>query len=173
MHDFFTELDSDLRSIDSPKHGVSPENTKPVFTEPDRGQAPSVIPTPPLPQKIRRPEREKDIRIPNAAMHHVLNMRSQMMASGVVVIVFRVDEKSKTLLGHLKLETRGFAFVEEVREFHKIIIKRARASYEDTLKDVPDIEEKDLMKIIRRDLEIFLENTIKRSPVIIPMIISI
>lgn len=77
------------------------------------------------------------------------------------------------LLGHLKLETRGLVYLDEVREVHKMIIKRARASYEDTLKDIPDIEEKDLIKIIRRDLETFLLHKIERNPMIIPMIISI
>lgn len=91
----------------------------------------------------------------------------------MVVIVFKADEKTKTLLGHLKLETRGFVFSEEVREMHKLIIKKARASYEDTTKDVPDIEEKDLIKIIRRDLEIFILAKIERNPVIIPMILYI
>lgn len=90
-----------------------------------------------------------------------------------MVVVFRVDEKTKTLLGHLKLETRGFVFLDEVREIHKMVIKKARASYEDTVKDIPDIEEKDLLKIIRRDLEIFLQNTINRTPVIIPIIIAV
>ena len=65
------------------------------------------------------------------------------------------------LLGHLKLETRGLVYLDEVREVHKMIIKRARASYEDTLKDIPDIEEKDLIKIIRRDLETFLLHKIE------------
>lgn len=87
--------------------------------------------------------------------------------------MFKADEKTGMLLGHLKLETRGLVYLDEVREVHKMIIKRARASYEDTLKDIPDIEEKDLIKIIRRDLEMFLLHKIERNPMIIPMIISI
>ena len=77
------------------------------------------------------------------------------------------------LLGHLKIETRGLLYVDEVRTVHKMIIKKARASYEDTVKDVPDIEEKDLIKIIRRDLEIFLQYRIERNPVIIPIIVYV
>lgn len=100
-------------------------------------------------------------------------MRTQMMTAGVVTIVFKADEKTQALLGHLKLETRGFVYMEEVREIHKMIIKKARASYEDTLKDIPDIEEKDLLKIIRRDMEIFLTSKIGRNPVIIPIIIYV
>jgi mRNA degradation ribonuclease J1/J2 len=54
-----------------------------------------------------------------------------------------------------------------------MIIKKARASYEDTMKDIPDIEEKDLIKIIRRDMEIFLQYRIERNPVIIPIIMYV
>jgi len=34
-----------------------------------------------------------------------------------------------------------------------MIIKKSKDVYENTIKDVPDIEEKDLLKIIRTDLE--------------------
>jgi mRNA degradation ribonuclease J1/J2 len=104
---------------------------------------------------------------------HVTDARMQMMQSGVVTLVFKADEKTKTLLGHLKLETRGLVYLDEVREVHKMIIKKARASYEDTMKDIPDIEEKDLIKIIRRDMEIFLQYRIERNPVIIPIIMYV
>ena len=107
------------------------------------------------------------------ATSHVIEARAQMMKSGVVTIVFKADEKTKTLLGHLKLETRGLVYLDEVREAHKMIIKKARASYEDTVKDVPDIEEKDLIKIIRRDLEAFLLYRMERNPLIIPMILYV
>ena len=91
----------------------------------------------------------------------------------MVVIVFRADEKTRTLLGHLKLETRGFVHPDEVREIHKLIIKKARASYEETVRDISDIEEKELIKIIRHDLEAFLLYKIKRNPVIIPIVICV
>jgi hypothetical protein len=34
-----------------------------------------------------------------------------------------------------------------------MIIKKAKDIYDNTIKDVPDIEEKDLLKLIRSDLE--------------------
>lgn len=102
-----------------------------------------------------------------------MDARSQMMKSGVVTMVYKIDEKTRALLGHLKLETRGLVYLDEVREAHKIIIKKARTSYEETLKDIPDIEEKDLLKIIRRDMEIFLETRMARNPVIIPIFIYV
>jgi mRNA degradation ribonuclease J1/J2 len=38
------------------------------------------------------------------------------------------------------------------------------------VKDIPDIEEKDFLKIIRTDLETFLSRRIDRTPMIIPII---
>lgn len=171
MNDFFTELDSDLGIKKTPDVRIEPKETVPSLPKAPHevAKAPSSLPRErQLPKKTVVYPKQSD-----TPSNHVMDMRSQMMKSGVVVVVFKADEKTKTLLGHLKLETRGFVFLEEVREMHKVIIKKARASYEDTVKDVPDIEEKDLIKIIRRDLEIFLLAKIERNPVIIPMILYI
>jgi len=54
-----------------------------------------------------------------------------------------------------------------------MIIKKTRVIFENTVKDVPDMEEKDLLKIIRTDLESFLIKRIDRSPMIIPMITEV
>jgi mRNA degradation ribonuclease J1/J2 len=56
---------------------------------------------------------------------------------------------------------------------HKIIIKKAKSIYENTVKDVPEIEEKDLVKIIKTDLESFLSHKIDRNPMIIPIIMEV
>ena len=104
---------------------------------------------------------------------HVIKAREKMMNSGVLVVQFKVDKKSKAILGHVKLETRGLVYVDEVRYIHRIIIKKAREVYENTLKDIPDIEEKDLVKILRTDLETFLLKKVDREPMIIPMIMEV
>jgi len=104
---------------------------------------------------------------------HVLGAREQMMNSGVLVLMYKVDKKSKAIIWHIKLETRGLVYVDEVRYIHRIIIKKSRETYENTVKDVPDMEEKDLLKIIRTDLENFLLKRIDRQPMIIPMITEV
>jgi len=104
---------------------------------------------------------------------HVLWAREQMMNAWVLVLMYKVDKKSKAIIWHIKLETRGLVYVEEVRYIHRIIIKKAREAYENTVKDVPDMEEKDLLKIIRTDLENFLLKRIDRQPMIIPMITEV
>lgn len=107
------------------------------------------------------------------ATSHVIKAREKMMNSGVLVLMYKVDAKSKAILGHIKLETRGLVYLEEVRHIHRMIIKKARDVYENTVKDVPDIEEKDLVRIIRTDLEAFLLQRIDREPMIIPMIFEV
>ncbi|MCH2188506.1 ribonuclease J [Candidatus Gracilibacteria bacterium] len=107
------------------------------------------------------------------ATSHVIKAREKMMDAGVVVIGYKVDKKTKAIMGHIKLETRGLVYIDEVRHIHRMIIKKARDVYEHTVKDVPDIEEKDLFKIIRDDMESFLLKRLDRSPMIIPMVIEV
>ncbi|EKD66822.1 MAG: hypothetical protein ACD_49C00009G0047 [uncultured bacterium (gcode 4)] len=106
------------------------------------------------------------------ATSHVIAARAQMMRSGVVVIIFKVDEKTKALLGPLKIETRWLVYLDEVREVHRMIIKKARTSFETTVKDIPDIEDKELNKIVKKDVESFLSYKIEREPMVIPVIIN-
>jgi ribonuclease J len=104
---------------------------------------------------------------------HVIKAREKMMNAGVLVVVFKIDKKTKAVLGHIKLETRGLVYLDEVRGIHRMIIKKARDIYENTIKDVPDMEEKDLIKIIRTDLEKFLLQKLDREPMIVPMIMEV
>ncbi len=104
---------------------------------------------------------------------HVIKAREKMMNSWVLVINYKVDKNSKAILGHIKLETRWLVHIDEVRVVHRMIIKKAREVYENTIKDVPDIEEKDLLKIIKTDLEQFLLKKTDREPMVIPMITEV
>ncbi|MDD2487314.1 MAG: ribonuclease J [Candidatus Gracilibacteria bacterium] len=107
------------------------------------------------------------------ATSHVIDARAQMMKSGAVIIVFKADERTKNILGPLKIETRGLVYLDEVREVHRMIIKKARTSFETTVKDIPDIEEKELIKIIKKDVESYLSYKIEREPMVIPIVIYV
>jgi ribonuclease J len=104
---------------------------------------------------------------------HVIKAREKMMNAWVLVLTYKVDKKTKAILGHIKLETRGLVYLDEVRGIHRMIIKKSKDIYENTVKDVPDMEEKDLIKIIRTDLEKFLLQRLDREPMIIPMIMEV
>ena len=107
------------------------------------------------------------------ANSHVIKAREKMMNSWVLVISFKVDKKTKAILGHIKLETRGLVYLDEVRFIHRMIIKKSKEVFENTVKDVPDMDEKDLVKILRTDLEKFLLHKLDREPMIIPMITEV
>lgn len=107
------------------------------------------------------------------ANSHVIKAREKMMNSWVLVLSFKIDKKTKAILGHMKLESRGLVYLDEVRSVHRLITKKAKDIYENTVKDVPDMEEKDLLKIVRTDLEKFLLHKLDREPMIIPMIIEV
>jgi mRNA degradation ribonuclease J1/J2 len=107
------------------------------------------------------------------ATSHVIKAREKMMNSWVLVILYRVDKKTKAIIWNLKLETRGLVYLEEVRQIHRIIIRKSKEVYENTIKDIPDIDEKDLLRIIRDDLEKFLLQKIDRDPMIIPIVTEI
>ena len=107
------------------------------------------------------------------AKSHVVQARDKMMNSWVLVVLFKVDKKSKAILGHIKLETRGLVYLEEVRYIHRIIIKKSKEVYEATVKDIPDIDQKDLVKVLRTDLERFIQKRTDREPMVIPMIMEV
>lgn len=107
------------------------------------------------------------------AWSHVLKAREKMMEAWVLVVTYKADKKSRSLIGHIKLETRGLVHTDEVKDAHRNFIKKSKEIYENTIKDVPDISEKDLLKIIRTDLEMFTLKKLDREPMVIPIIIEV
>jgi ribonuclease J len=109
----------------------------------------------------------------SVASSHVLKAREKMMEAWVLVVNFKVDKKTRAIIGHIKIETRGLVYLDEVQHTHRWLIRKSREIYENTIKDVPDIEEKELLKIIKTDLEAYLTKKLDREPMIIPMITSV
>jgi ribonuclease J len=104
---------------------------------------------------------------------HVIIARHKMKESWVLVINYKVDKKTRAILWHVRLETRGLVYVDEVREVHRDILKKVKRIYENTIGDIPDIEEKELLKIIKIDLEKYMFYRLDREPMIIPMITTV
>jgi len=104
---------------------------------------------------------------------HVMDARDKMKNAWVLVLNFKVDKKTKAIIGYIKLETRGLVYLDEVRQVHRMIVKKSKDIFENTIKDVPDMEEKDLLKILKTDLESFLLKRIDRAPMIIPVITEV
>jgi ribonuclease J len=109
----------------------------------------------------------------SVAWSHVIKAREKMMEAWILVISYKVDRKSRALVGHVKLETRGLVYLDEVKDTHRNLIKKSKEIYENTIKDVPDMLEKDLLKIIRTDLEMFVSKKLDREPMIIAMLTEV
>ncbi len=105
------------------------------------------------------------------ANSHVIKAREKMMDSWVLVIIYKIDSNTKEILWNIKIESRWLVYLDEVKLVHKMVFKKSKDVYENTILDVPDIEEKDLVKIIKTDLENLLLQKIERQPMIIPIII--
>ena len=93
-----------------------------------------------------------------------------MSEGGIVVVLYIADSQTKSVLFSPRIESRGFFLPHEVREGHKFLLHLARSRYEETLRDVPDIETKDLEKIIKHDIEKAISEKYARSTIIIPLI---
>jgi len=107
------------------------------------------------------------------AWSHVITARHKMKEAWVLVINYRVDKKTRALMGHVRLETRGLVYIDEVRDVHRDILRKVKQIYENTIRDIPDIEEKELLKIVRTDLEKYMYYRLDREPMIIPMITQV
>lgn len=87
------------------------------------------------------------------------------------MLVFLAESSRRTLVQAPRIESRGFFLPHEIREGHKFLVSEARRSYEETLKDVPDIETRDLEKIVKKDIEKAVGERFSRAPLIITTII--
>lgn len=72
---------------------------------------------------------------------------------------FKVDTKTKELVGNIQIESRGFVLFFRSEKIHTQIVGFARAKYNDNLKKRMDI--KDNLKAIRDDLVNILQKLLE------------
>ena len=94
-----------------------------------------------------------------------------MSQDGVVALIFKIDTKTRELVGNLQIESRGFVYSSEVKTIHTQIVELARAEYNKNLKKKMEI--KDNLRNIKDLLETEIEKIIGRVPMIIPMYVYI
>lgn len=102
---------------------------------------------------------------------YVIKAREIMAGDGVLNLIFKVDTKSKQLVGNIQIESRGFVYSSEVKEIHTKIVEFARAKYNENLKKNKDV--KFNLKMIKESLGEFLTKVIDRVPMIIPSFVYI
>ena len=102
---------------------------------------------------------------------YVMKARNIMAESGVVGLIFKVDTKTKELVGNIQIESRGFVYSSEVKKIHTQIVEFARAKYRDNSKRKMEI--KDNLKSIREDLGEYITKIIGRIPMLMLMYVYI
>jgi len=81
---------------------------------------------------------------------YVVKARHIMAESGIVSLLFKIDTKSKELVGNIQIESRGFVYSSEVKDIHTKIVEFARAKYNENSRRKMDIRLN--LKQIKNDL---------------------
>lgn len=102
---------------------------------------------------------------------YVIKARHIMAQNWIVSLIFKIDTKTKELVGNIQIESRGFVYSSEVKEIHTQIVEFARAKYNDNVKKHMDI--KNNLKQIKEDLWEYITKIIGRVPMIMPMFVYI
>ena len=102
---------------------------------------------------------------------YVMKARSIMGENGIVGLIFKVDAKTKELVGNIQIESRGFVYSSEVKKIHTQIVDFARAKYNDNAKK--KMEVKDNLRIIRDELGEYITKIIGRVPMLMLMYVYI
>ena len=100
-----------------------------------------------------------------------MKARGIMAENGVISLIFKIDTKSKELIGNIQIESRWFVYSSEVKSIHTQIVDFARAKYNENAKRHKDI--KDNLRMIKEDLGDFINKIIGRIPMIMTMFVYI
>ncbi len=102
---------------------------------------------------------------------YVMKDRELLAEDGALLIVAHVSPKNKKILGDVEIVTKGFVYVKESEElldkikniFYKTSDKHLKGKY---------INWNEYKRDVRNDINRFIYQEIKRSPITIPVIIS-
>ncbi len=101
---------------------------------------------------------------------HVEELRALMADAGVLIVSYITDRDSRTLLHGVHLESRGLMLPQNSKAIHDSIVSGARGFYEVALKDIPDIEMRDLGRLLKQDIEKHFRELLDRTPCVVVLI---
>jgi ribonuclease J len=102
---------------------------------------------------------------------YVMKARQIMSQDGVLMLIFKIDTKTRELVGNIQIESRGFVYSSEVQKIHTMIVDFARKEYYQNLKKIRDIRYN--LRLVKDDLTEYVLKTIGREPLIVPMFVYI
>lgn len=103
----------------------------------------------------------------------VLKERQEMAQNGIIMILFKVDKKTKKMVREPKIMSRGFLYAEETEHIEKLIIENSKEAYNRLLEKDADASWDDLKNFIRGSVDRFSHKKINRRPLIEPIIIAV
>lgn len=100
---------------------------------------------------------------------YVSKARKIMSESGMLTFILKVDAKTRGLVGNIQIESRGFVYTTEIRKVHTDIVKYVEKEYSRRIPKYDSV--KQCLKDIKGDLELMLQKSLDRLPLIIPMFV--
>ena len=102
---------------------------------------------------------------------YVMKARNIMGHNGIVALIFKIDSKTKEIVGNIQIESRWFVYSSEVKKIHTNIIDFVTHEYKKKLTRLKDV--KTILKGIKEDLTWYIEKILDRVPLVIPMFVYI
>ncbi|HMY81080.1 MAG TPA: ribonuclease J [Candidatus Absconditabacterales bacterium] len=102
---------------------------------------------------------------------YVSKARKIMSESGMLTFIVKIDSKSRAISGNIQIESRGFVYTTEIKKVHTDIVQYIEREYSLKISKYDSV--KQCLKDIKSDLEMMLEKSLDRVPLIIPMFVYV
>ncbi len=109
--------------------------------------------------------------IGHLSWEYVMKARKIMSENWVVNLIFKIDSKTRQLVGNIQIESRGFVYSSEVKKVHTNIIEFVKRRYSELTKK--NSNTKEVLKTIKDELWDYIMKILWRLPMIIPMFVYI
>ncbi len=103
---------------------------------------------------------------------YALKDRTELAQNGVLTFVLEEDRSTRSILGHIFIDSRGFVHSYEMMGVHKSILSWIRKVYEDEIIKNPRLERAELVHTLRREITKYCFLLTGRTPVVMPVILE-
>jgi hypothetical protein len=103
---------------------------------------------------------------------YALGDREQLGENGILLFTLEEDPRTRTISGHIFIDSRGFVHSHEMMHIHKELLKGIRSTYETLLVANPRIERGELVQSLRREITKYCYVLTGRTPVVMPVVIG-
>lgn len=102
---------------------------------------------------------------------YVSKARKIMSESWMLTFIVKIDSKSRAISWNIQIESRGFVYTTEIKKVHTDIVQYIEREYSLKISKYDSV--KQCLKDIKSDLEMMLEKSLDRVPLIIPMFVYV